>query len=89
VGTQAQDLRRPRWVGKCDVVEQGRVSQRAEHDRASYQGQNNYRALTCPARSALGVDAWAPSAPGPPEVPLAVQTLHVANIGEYLRTIRH
>ena len=41
---------------------------------------------TCPTRSALGDHGWAPCAPARPEALLAVQTVHVVHIGEYLRT---
>ena len=85
----ADDPRHLRRVGKCDAVEQGSVSRRAEYARASYQGRDNYRALTCPTRSALGDHGWAPCAPARPEALLAVQTVHVANVGEYLCSIGH
>ena len=56
---------------------------------ASYHGQDNYRAPTWLTRSTLGGHGWAGSAPAPPEANLAVQTVNIAKIGEYLRTIRH
>ena len=72
-----------------DVVEVGRVLRRAKHARASYQIQDNYRALTWLTRSHLGDDVWAPSAPAPPEARLAVQTVQVAHFGESVHKIRH
>ena len=39
--------------------------------------------------SALSDHGWAPCAPGRPEALLAVQTVHVANVGEYLCSIGH
>ena len=37
-------------------MEQGRALRRAKYGKASYQGQDNYRALTWLTRSHLGVD---------------------------------
>ena len=70
-------------------MEQGRALRRAKYAKASYQGQDNYRALTWLTRSHLGDDVWAPSAPAPPEARLAVQTVQVAQIGEYLLSVGH
>ena len=38
----ADDPRHLRRVGKCDAVEQGSVSRRADYARASYQGRDYY-----------------------------------------------
>ena len=70
-------------------MEQGRALRRAKYGKASYQVQDNYRALTWLTRSHLGDDGWAPAAPAPPEARLAVQTVQVAQISEYLLSIRH
>ena len=67
-------------------MEQGRALRRAKYGKASYQVQDNYRALTWLTRSHLGDDGWAPAAPAPPEARLAVQTVQVAQISEYLLT---
>ena len=66
-------------------MEQGRALRRAKYGKASYQGQDNYRALTWLTRSHLGDDGWAPAAPAPPEARLAVQTVQVAHISGYLK----
>ena len=89
VSTTTENLRRLKRVEKCGAVEQARVSRRAEHARAIYQGRDNYRALTCPTRSAFGDHGWAPCAPARPEALLAVQTVHLAHIGEYLVSHSH
>ena len=52
--TTTENVRRLRRVEKCGAVEQASVSRRSDHARASYHGQNNYRAPTCLTRSALG-----------------------------------
>ena len=70
-------------------MEQGRALRRAKYGKASYQGQDNYRALTWLTRSHLGDDVWAPAAPAPPEARLAVLAVQVAQISEYLLSIGH
>ena len=62
-------------------MEQGRALRRAKYGKASYQGQDNYRALTWLTRLHLGDDVWAPAAPVPPEARLVVQTVQVVVLG--------
>ena len=88
VCTTTENLRRLKRVEKYGAVEQVSVSRRVNHAMASYHGQDNYRAPTW-LTSTLGGHGWAGSAPAPRKALQAVQSVHVALIGEYLRTIPH
>ena len=84
-----QNLKRLKRAEKYGAVEQVSVSRRVNHAMASYHGQDNYRAPTWLTRSTLGGHGWARSAPAPPEALLALRSVHVAKIGEYLYKVRH